>query len=441
MTSESIAIRKIIDEFIDERLQTKLEPLEKSLAKASGESEAEAIQTKIDALKEQYRRDVWLESAAKRVSQLQLVHFAPKFTHSSSKSSSRYLQEDDRKKQKGLVSTSTTRIPLEGDIVGNAAALDVFKFLSQPFGETTLLKLCIKRAPHLLLALSDSVEIATQWADAFATLVEEKLSIQSHQYAKQLFFPLDESEYHLLSPLYPSSLIHTFYESINNDRFSDESKAARAARKKSEFSSSEVREYIDLTVQKFGTTPNSRRNFSQLNSQRGGRAYLLASCPPTWTSKATRAPLRTASIFKRWLGWQKDLREQTKKLKEFLVGTDYNNLNIRNARARKVENICDEVLRLASTLQELPAGWTAHAECQLIDCEKFWLDPNRCEQDTAFLEARQASDWQSEIASRFAKWLNAQLKTDHNFFGDAEYKEWKTSLLREFRSLPLETYE
>ncbi len=439
MTSESIAIRKIIDEFIDERLQIKLEPLEKSLAKASGESEAEAIQIKVDALKEQYRRDVWLESAAKRVSQLQLVHFAAKFTHSSSKSSSRYLQEGDREERKGLVSTSTTCIPLEGDVVGNAAALDVFKFLSQPYADTTLLTLCLNRDSHLLLALSDSVETANQWVSLFANLIEDKLPIESHQYAKQVFFPLDDSEYHLLSPLYPTALIHTFYETINTDRFSDQSKAARTARKKSEFSPSEVREYIDLTIQQYGGT--KPQNISQLNSQRGGRAYLLASCPPTWTSKATRAPLRTASIFKRWLGWQKDLREQTKKLKEFLVGTDYNNLNIRNARARKVENICDEVLRLASTLQELPAGWTAHAECQLIDCEKFWLDPNRCEQDTAFLEARQASDWQSEIASRFAKWLNAQLKTDHNFFGDAEYKEWKTSLLREFRSLPLETYE
>jgi len=451
MTDDSIAIRAIIEEFIDGRLQQKLEPEEKKLEKAKAklseldemdpsrvktESEIDVLLTTVASLKEQYKPDTWLESAAHRVQHLQLVHFASKFSNPGAKSSSRYLSDDNRKERLGLIATSTCTIEIQPDVVGNAASLDVFKLLSLEFRGNTILKLILSGADSVVNALSHSEELARTLAKAFAGIVADKLPIESHQYAKQLFYPVDDESYHIVSPLFPSSLVHRMYEIINFDRFSDEVKEARQLRRNGDYSATGYREYLDMTIQNFGGT--KPQNVSQLNSQRGGKAYLLSSCPPDWNTKKTNPPLRTASIFKRWIGRYKDLREQTKSLKAFLRDTNYNNIDIRKARARMVESICDEVLSIAGALQALDAGWSAHSSCQLSECEMFWLDPKRNDED--YTQKREDSDWQSEVASRFALWLNGQLKTDSSVFGDAEYQEWQSQLLSEFRSLPLEVH-
>lgn len=437
MQSESTAIRKLIEEFLQDRLQGKLETEEKNLAKAVAEDKKSEILEKIDRLRFQFEREVWLESAATRVSQLQLVHFAAKFTNPSSKGSSRYLPQDARIKNSSLVCTVTSNGALEPDVVGNAAALDVFKFLSLRIGPCSLLDRVLRGCEKLEEAFSNNPEMSKSWSNAFAAIAEDKLPIESNQYGKQTYFPVPGSQYHLLAPLFPTSFVHGAYDSINNDRFwSEESKVARKARREGQWCSHGYADYKNLTIQNFGGT--KPQNISQLNSQRGGKAVLLASCPPTWSSEAIRPPKNVETIFKRWLSRHKSLREQTKKLRDFLSRTDYNNAAIRRARARMVEGICDEVLVLASNIQALEPGWSVASTCRLDSKEAMWLDPYRGQHDIDFRALRASTNWQQEVAGRFARWLNAALKTKTQVLGDAEFQEWKTHILREIGNLPLE---
>lgn len=437
MNSEAKKIRDVIEEFLKERLEGKLDPLVKALAKLEPSRDSE-IEAKIDALNSQFERESWLASAASRVGQLQLVHFAAKFSNPASKSSSRYLPQTARKAVDGLVSSATTEFPLEPDVVGNAAALDTFKFLSLKCDEKNLLEYALEHSASFCSAMSDNKADADVWCKSFAAIADDKLPIESHQYAKQTYFPVDNSEYHLLSPLYPTSLVHALRSTINETRFGEKSKESRRARRDKRWSEHGYAEYTNLTIQKFGGT--KPQNISQLNSQRGGESLLLASCPPSWDQNRVRPPLGTTSIFYRVLYRHASLREAVKRLGKFLTSTDYNNANIRRERARLVEIVCDEMLVVASSFQALESGWSSQAECRLDEAEALWLDPGRANIDPEFASRQAEGDYAAEVASRFAKWLNGALKRHKLVLGDSEYREWQSQVLREIRSLPLEVH-
>jgi CRISPR-associated protein Csy1 len=73
----------------------------------------------------------WLPDAAKRVTQLSMVSHPSKFSHPSAKTSSviaKVEQSNDGYLRSGNVDYSL-------DVFGNAAAMDVFKFLSLPLNE------------------------------------------------------------------------------------------------------------------------------------------------------------------------------------------------------------------------------------------------------------------------------------------------------------------
>lgn len=59
-------------------------------------------------------------------------------------------------------------------------------------------------------------------------------SIRTDHLVKQVYFPVSEANYHLLSILTPSGLITRLKQSIDVMRFSEETKQAKESRKKNE---------------------------------------------------------------------------------------------------------------------------------------------------------------------------------------------------------------
>lgn len=106
---------------------------------------------------------------------------------------------------------------------------------------------------------------------------------------------MNDANYHLLAPLYASSLAHRVFQTINEERFGEAAKEARQARREGLFVQQAVHEYPQLVVQKLGGT--KPQNISQLNSERGGNNYLLASLPPIWTSADAKRLLGTDKMF------------------------------------------------------------------------------------------------------------------------------------------------
>lgn len=422
-TEDNAHIRSTIQSFLAERLQPKLDKLKPD--------EHEARQ----ALIETHQPATWIADAARRVGQIQQVTHAIKFTHPSANGSS--LSHGGNPAADGLeIGSHSLGAETAADVVGNAAALDVYKFLRLHVDGRSLLERAIARDPALIAALDDDEVLATKWTEAFAALPEPKGKLASHKLAKQLYWPLADGSYHLLSPLLASPLAHALHTRISRDRFSDDAKAAREARRSGKPHPEGYRDYPDLAIQKIGGS--NTQNVSQRNAERRGENMLLASLPPLWESPTLRPPLKTDSVFLRYYPYRREVRRLAGVLKEYLRGVAHrrSNMHMRYTRATLVAELVDEVLNMGAELRRgLEPGWTAQPDCRLRLAEQRWLDPERCTLDDAFAARIRGDDWKDEICKGFANWLNSALQTDKTAFGEVEAREWAGILKQELKLL------
>lgn len=141
-----------IADYIEQRKQTKLEPLSKALNKVLDKSDdpVEIAKAKADyaeqatPIEEAFKPAIWLTDAAKRAKQISLATHAAKFTHSDAKASSILVTQYEV--NSSYVTTSCLKTKTI-DAVGNAAALDVAKLLKiEVKGESLVTQL---QANHL----------------------------------------------------------------------------------------------------------------------------------------------------------------------------------------------------------------------------------------------------------------------------------------------------
>jgi len=409
------------------------ESLNKKLDELKGDQDE-----KREKLRIRFQPDTWLASAAYRVDWIQQVTHALKYSHPDARGTNLSSLGNPQANPWEL-GTHTLGENLQPDVVGNAAGLDVYPFLCLEVEGKTLHERAMAQDPSLSAALSDDPETAQQWMAAFANLAQPKDRLATHTYAKQVYWPLGQGQYHLLAPLFPTSLVHVVWERLRKDRFSVESKAARQARHDQSFHPHGYCEYPNLAVQNFGGA--NAQNLGKLNVKRNGANWLLPSLPPQWQSDPVYPPLRVESIFPRRFGNRKPVKELTRDLREFLEsveGRKHNNIHIRDKRKELVSYILDELLQFAAELQELDSDWSSNPDCKLNDAEKYWLNPKRAETDPEFAAEYQRGDWRDEVCLRFGQWLNADLRTDKLLMGLPESLAWQTLLEDELRMIRLE---
>ena len=418
-------IRVLIRQFLQDRLQTKLDKVK------DGEDEVR------QRLLEEYDTQTWIADAAHRVGQIQQVTHAIKFSHPEARGSS-FISVGNTDADPLEIGTHTLAAKLSPDVVGNAAALDVYKFLRLAVDGRSLLDMATTRDPLLAAALSQDATEAEAWMAAFARLAEQSDSPASHKLAKQVYWPLADGSYHLLAPLFPTSLVHEVWGGIRHDRFSDEAKAAREAYREQRLHPHGYREYVNLVIQNFGGT--KPQNISQLNSERYGENWLLPSLPPRWQSESVTPPLHMESVFARRFGHRPEVRRLTSVLRKFLetVANADSNIRIRNQRAELVDQIRDELFQFAAEVQSLEAGWSKQAACRLNVAEKCWLDPGRAAVDPEFAAQYLRGDWQEEVCLRFGNWLNAAISTDRAPMGQPEAESWQSIINVQLTMIRLE---
>jgi CRISPR-associated protein Csy1 len=410
-------IKQLIQSFIDGRKAVKLEKLEDD-------------DPKRDALMEQFTFENWIGDAAYRVGQLQVVTHALKATHPDAKGSSRYVEPAELPSVP-LVGSHLLPDDFSGDVVGNAAALDVYKFLQLRHEKKSLLELALEGNSAFRTALSDNPETASEWATAFANIIRPKGGEASHARAKQVYWlmgddPTDNTEFHLLAPLYATSLAHQVFRQVNVDRFGENAKAARQARRDNKSAVVGYSDYPGLAAQKLGGT--KPQNISQLNSERGGNNYLLASLPPKWKSQGIKPPLYTESVFKRF-GRRREARWLASDLLRFLKTDPHENRHTRDRVDSYIAALIDELVLFASEFQVLEPGWSSDSDCRLPLEQQLWLDVGRADDDETFAWQREQMEWTEPVRATFARWLNGWLKPLGT--GDDEHQEWQARLKRQ----------
>lgn len=418
--------RTTIANFINERKEAKLKGAE------PGDDTPTAAK---------YDYATWLADAARRVTQIQAVTHVLKATHPDARGTSLYV-DPSTLPQHQEIGSHVLGNDHATDIVGNAAALDVYKFLKVEVEDRRLLDWLQEADADLLAALHDDPQVADEWASAFKGLIRPSETVNSHEMAKQIYWsvsgdPADDSGFHLLQPLFPSSLVHAVHLDINDARFGESNTQARQAwRTKTEHADS-YRDYRNLVARKLGGT--KPQNISQLNSERGGVNYLLASLPPTWGSGSRNPLLSVDSAFKRFHNFD-GVNRQIAALCRLLESNPEPSFETRLQRDRIEQALGRSLAAFGRGVQNrYPPGWSTDSACDLPLCEQLWLDPERAllapredheEEDLEFISRFGQQTWPDEVAKRCGSWLNDILKKRGLPVSTVEHTHWNRELSR-----------
>lgn len=423
LTDRGKDFRAAIAEFIDGRRDAKFKDGQEAVEGAA-----------------KYEYTTWLDDAARRAAQIQAVTHVLKATHPDARGSSLHIRPDSLPRH-DAVGTHLLGNEFAEDVVGNAAALDVYKFLKLEVDGLRLLDWMQHRDVDLLSALHVDAAIARSWADAFSNLVRTEDTPSSHKAAKQLYWLVgsdasDDDHFHLLQPMFSSSLAHAVHLDIEDARFGENNKLARQAFHARKDHDKSYREYRGLLARKLGGT--KPQNVSQLNSERRGINYLLASLPPSWDMERPQQLLELDSVMSR-LSWIDSVRTPLKQLIDFLKSEPPATEPTRRTRQLLEQELGNQLALYAAEIwTRFEPGWTRNSTCQLPLHQRIWLDPGRAEdiaqnpldpllsdEDRDFHAAAEFGDWRDEVAGDFANWLNARLRDAGVVtVGDPEHRHW-----------------
>ena len=375
-----------IQNFLNERKEIWLKD---RLKKAENDSVISELQGQAD---DKFSLKEWLPDAAKRVTQLSMVSHPSKFSHPSAKTSSVIAQA--KQINDGYLRSGNVSYPL--DVFGNAAAMDVFKFLSLPLTEKLTVLDGFERQEESLKTLLVGADLDFETLGTeFLKIKATDTSVKTDHLVKQVYFPIEQAEYHLLSVLTPSGLITRLKQSIDTIRFSEETKQAKELRRKNEHHEIGYADIFDLTITAYGGT--QPQNVSVLNSQNAGRAYLLSSCPPVLEKRAIRLP--KTDFFAQCL-YRKNYQESFIQLHKFMQ-LDLNNDDIRTAIRNIIQFVIDQILVLASKTREYSVeGWSNQDYyASLPKLQRIWLDK------IYQTEREEDHDWRDELSREIARWI------------------------------------
>lgn len=386
-----------VQQFLDERKSTWL----KAKLKSSKEDLDKQVELESEA-NDKFWLNTWLPDAASRASQITMVSHPSKFSHPNAKTSA--LVATKQSKADGYLRSGN--VAYELDVFGNAAAMDVYKFLSVVLSDNrTILDHLEENSAEIQSLLAIDSANYEDMRLSFLKIKDVGTKSKTDPLVKQVYFPVDDG-YHLLSLLTPSGLLCKVKERIDTMRFSDEAKEAREFRNGKEKKHHAVgfSDVLNLTITAYGGT--QPQNVSVLNSRNAGRAYLLPTLPPLFDSRQVRLPKN--NFFKDTLN-PRQFKDAFAPLHRLLM-SDKNNIKIRTAIQKHVQEIVLQVLYQAQGVRAQGVrshgtGWSQKEYFEnLPDQQRIWLD------DANHDARHETNNWLDEVLSDFARWIVSSYK-------------------------------
>ncbi len=341
----------------------------------------------------EYEFLTWVESAADRAGQLNVASHPGSFSHPDAKISPLLSGGSPRQVDGYVRSGNVDVIP---DAFGNAAALDVLAFLKLVLDDgRTVLDHLTEGTPGLqhLLGVDDVRYQSIR--ERFLRVLENSGDLpMTREEVKQVYFPLPNDQYHLLSLVAPSGLMREHRIRIAEAERGESAKEAREAHTKKVVSEHHYERFPKKTDWKLGGA--NPQNVSTFNAECRGSWPLLACLPPEL--RTDYLPRPKSDYFDDQLRWDGYWRKLFGLLDE-MFRMDRNNIDIRERRKDLVERLWTWASASAMPLQSLPGGWTNDQKSKLPMHQKVWLD-------AAHAEQRGSDDrWRSLVANDFAVWL------------------------------------
>jgi len=379
-----------IEDFFNER---KAKSLKKVINDAMSELEILDAQAKVN---DEFDLCNWLPDAARRAGQISLSSHPCTFSHPSG-----------RKNKNGKTTTvialansyadgfvKSGNVHAELDALGNAAALDVYKFLTLKLIDGQQLISHIEQDTEQAL---DLLKIPTASyedlkAGFMAIKESEDVPVTSSK-MKQIYFPVPNG-YHQLSLLTPSGIVYELRNRIQEMRFGETVNVARDMRKKNEMSITGFDDIPKLGMIGFGGT--KPQNISVLNNQYGGKAYLIPSLPPSLKPEPTRLP--TTDFFSNCL-WPNQFKFQFELFHQWLVDSR-NNIQVRTRRDEILLEVFDEIVQKIWQLRAVEPEWSSKERfSSLPQLQKIILD------DHWQNERKNGEQFLDEFLRNMARWM------------------------------------
>jgi len=369
---------------------------------------------------------VWLPNASKRAGQISISTHPCTFSHPSArKNKNGYVTSiiaNVEKRDDGLLRTGN--IVVQSDALGNAAALDVHKFLTliMPDGKE-LIEHIKEETPLAISLLTMNNKSYNELRDEFLAMVSTSTESVTSSKIKQVYFPVEDG-YHQLSILTNSGMLFELRKRLNKIRFgADEEekehlKALRAKKRNSEFSEDEYREVFGLTTIGYGGT--KPQNISVLNSRNGGKAQLLNSMPPILELRDIHFP--KVDFFKNSISvWE---FKSTFYSLHFLYKKNYpRNMEIRDERDGYYGEIIDGIIERMYAVREVSTEQYYEKNSKLKHHQKVWL----IKSESYKKEREKDDEWLETLLKEIARWIvnvgykKVVGKKEYIKFGNGEY--------------------
>jgi CRISPR-associated protein Csy1 len=335
----------------------------------------------------------WLPDAAKRAGQISISSHPCTFSHPSArKNKNGYVSSviaKNKSSKDGLLRSGNVSVEL--DALGNAAALDVYKFLNLKMNDQRSLLAHIEQESEFarqLLTVS-SCDYQTL-RDGFLKMIKSEQESISSSKLKQVYFPIADKKYHLLSLLTHSGHLFELRNRLDKIRFDEEVKASRECKKANQFHPEGYQEIFGLTTIGFGGT--KPQNISVLNNKNAGKAHLLLSVPPQLTLREVRLP-KTHFFKESVTAWL--VKEELEALHRIFM-TDHNNIGLREKRDERIQQYVDRIIEKMWQVRAFLMEYTGELSNTLPLAQQIWLYPE-------FEERRaQEREWLDEIVREIA---------------------------------------
>lgn len=403
-------MNKIITAFFTEKKEAWLK---KNLKASMTNNEVAVLKSECEHT---FSLNVWLPSAAKRAGQISIATHPCTFSHPSA-----------RKNKNGYVTSiianieqandgflKTGNVSVMSDALGNAAALDVYKFLSLVMEDGRSLLSHIQQDSKLAKELLN-LDAANyeELKSGFLTMIASSTENITSSKIKQVYFPVGD-DYHQLSLLTNSGIVYELRNRLDSLRFSDSVKELRAKKYNNEYSEQGYSEIYNLTTIGYGGT--KPQNISVLNNQHGGKAHLLLSVPPSIEKRNTYFPKRDFFIE----SMQKAHYIGTFKALHKIFQLDYNNIKIRNARDYHLQELMNMIVENMWAVRLVSVAQYHEETSTLEKWQLIWLHEN-------FEKEREDSEqWLEQLVKNISHWISQTyekiMEKQAIKLGKAEYK-------------------
>jgi CRISPR-associated protein Csy1 len=352
-----------------------------------------------------YLFEQWTQSAADRAGQISVASHLGPISHPDAKIAP-FVAEPSASVD-GYLRAGNVNVPW--DAFGNAAALDTLGFVKTVLadGRTTLEH--FHEGTQMVRDLFDFADddLYESIRQRFLQMFEntKPYPVTSSE-IKQVYFPLPDGDYHLLSIVSSSGLMRENRLRLQAMESSDEAKASRKLHREEQKKTPSAKSSSDTEASGFYRNIPGRASIKLGGANAQNVSSFNAECRGVWplfTSMRTtdaryqRVPRR--DYFEFGLRWDDSCRKTFASLHKIFLLPDWkSNHDLRELRKRRLEELWLWVCSTAFEYQSLPGGWSDDPSNRLPLHQKLWLDSGRRE------AAPKDHAWRDPIASDFAAW-------------------------------------